>query len=475
MRIFGLEITRQKAVTPTQPTDLSTINDRTWLNVVREPFPGAWQRNMEERAVNITAFHAVYACVTLIAADVSKIAVNLVEQNPETKIWAATQSPAFTPVLRKPNRYQTRIQFFAQWVISRLLAGNTYVLKQRDARGVVVALYILDPGRVRVLVAPDGAIYYELRGDNLAGLQENTVTIPASEIIHDVCIPLYHPLCGVSPVVACYAAAAQGLAIQANATKFFSNGSRPGGVISAPGLIKEDVAKRIKEFWDSNFTGANAGKVAVLGDGLKFEALDIVSAADSQMIEQLQWSAKTVCSCFHVPPFMIGIEATPAYNNVEALNQQYYSQCLQVIFESIELLLDEGLGLTKVADRILGTEFDLDNLLRMDTATKVKTVIEGLRGLFTPNEARLKFDLPPQEGGDSVYMQQQMFSLEALAKRDEQDDPFGTSAPAPAAPQDSGGGPNDGAEEDDPEEVQASVQLAAWELKSNLARLAGIS
>ena len=48
-------------------------------------------------------------------------------------------------MLRKPNRYQTRIKFVEQWMMSKLTAGNTYVLKQRDERSVVTALYVLDP------------------------------------------------------------------------------------------------------------------------------------------------------------------------------------------------------------------------------------------------------------------------------------------------------------------------------------------
>jgi phage portal protein BeeE len=40
-------------------------------------------------------------------------------------------------VLRKPNRFQTRIQFLESWALSKLSRGNTYVLKQRDNRNVV--------------------------------------------------------------------------------------------------------------------------------------------------------------------------------------------------------------------------------------------------------------------------------------------------------------------------------------------------
>jgi phage portal protein BeeE len=65
------------------------------------------------------------------------------------------------------------------------------------------------------------------------------------------------------------------------------------------------------------------------------------------LIEQLKWTAEVVCSTYHVPPYKIGIGAMPVYNNVQALNTEYYSQCLQVLIEAIELCLDEGLGMAE--------------------------------------------------------------------------------------------------------------------------------
>jgi len=431
MRILGFEIIRSKAA-----TNLSSIpGDRGnwWWPLVREPFTGAWQRNMELRSETLLAFSAVYSCITLIASDVSKIGLRLVEEK-EDDIWVEIDVPAFSPVLRKPNHYQTRIKFIEQWVTSKLIHGNTYVLKERDQRGVVIAMYILDPTRTKPLVSDDGSVYYQCNSDKLSGV-ESTVTIPASEIIHDTMVCLYHPLCGISPLTACALAASQGLAIQNNSQRFFQNGSNPGGVLTAPGAISDDTAKRLKDYWEANYTGQNVGKVAVLGDGLKYEAM-AVKAVEAQLIEQLKWSAETVCSVFHVPPYMVGVGTMPTYNNIEALNQQYYSQCLQVLLECIELLLDEGLGLTKVTGHTYGTEFELEDLLRMDTATKVKSWNELVGGgIASPNEAREAFNLPPVEGGESPLIQQQNYSLAALAKRDAKDDPFATAAPpAPPAP-----------------------------------------
>jgi phage portal protein BeeE len=44
---------------------------------------------------------------------------------------------------------------------------------------------------------------------------------------------------------------------------------------------------------------------------------------------------------------------------------------------------------------------------------------------MTPNEARRSENLPPVTGGDELYLQQQNYSLGALARRDASEDPFG--------------------------------------------------
>src|SRR5262245_32487096 len=110
----------------------------------------------------------------------------------------------------------------------------------------------------------------------------------------------------------------------------------------------------------------------------------------------------------------------------------YYSKCLQTHIEGIEAFLDDGLGLMRDGQmQIYGTEFDLEDLLRMDTKTKVDTTAESVRsGFLSPNEARARFNMPPTDGGNSPYLQQQNFSLEALARRDAETTP---PAPTPAA------------------------------------------
>lgn len=442
-----------------------------WYPLVREPFPGAWQRNISIDRNTVLAFHATFAAMTLIASDIAKLRVKLIKLNTSSGIWDETINPAYDPVLRKPNAYQTRIQYWESYFLSKLSNGNTFVLKERDERGVVYRFHVLDPRRVRPMISESGEVFYEVNEDTLAGI-ETQVMIPAREIVHDRFNCLFHPLVGLSPIFANGLAATQGVTIQNSSAWLFENRAMVGGILTAPGTIGDEEATRLREQWQENFSGKNVGKIAVLGGGLKFEKSPVINPVDAQMIEQLKWTSEVVCSVFHMPGYKIGVGQAPSYNNIQALNLEYYQQCLQAHIEAAEVCLDEGLGLASD----VGVEFDIDGLLRMDTLTQIQAAAQGIgAGLVSPNEGRKKLNLGPVTGGESPYLQQQNYSLAALAKRDALDDPFNRAAPAPAPPaaseetdpgDDGGDGQDDGEQrsityEDFQQAIQTGVDIAS--------------
>ncbi len=375
----------------------------SWFPVVSESSAGAWQRGETIEAETALAHSAVFACVSLIASDIGKLPARFTER--QAGYWAPLEHD-YDQLIRKPNHYQNRIQFFSEWISSKLLYGNSYALKTQNSNGKVTALRLLDPRKVTPLVSDDGGVFYRLQSSQLAGIPVE-VTAPAREIIHDRGLTAFHPLVGVTPLTAAGLAAEQALAIQQGSNKFFQNGSRPGGILTAPGTITADTADRLKSHWQDNFTGDKAGKVAVLGDGLRYEPLS-VSAIDSQLIEQLNYTAQDVCRAFHVPAWKIGAGPAAPYTGVESMNLAYYSDCLQALIESLELALDDGLNLPQNQR----TELDLDHLLRMDTVTRYAAYSSAIGGgWMAPNEARRKESLPPVAGGDTCYLQQQYFSL----------------------------------------------------------------
>lgn len=395
----------------------------------------------------------VFACQTLIASDIGKLRITLTERIRD--VWQEVTSPAYSRLLRKPNDFQTWQQFIESWSFSKQRRGNTYVLLARDNATRVRAMYVLDPDRVTPLVAPDGGVYYRLNADELAGLPDEIV-VPASEIMHDRFNCLFHPLVGLPPLFAGALAGASGLTMQEQALKFFRNGSRPGGLLSTPGVLTRDDMKKYKAEWETNFTGDNAGRTAVLGNGLKYETIK-ETAVDSEIVALLKMSAEMVCTVHHVPPFKVGVGGIPIQSTADVLNQVYYDNCLQALLEAIEALLNEGLGLDNVDGRALRSQFDLHGLIRMDSGKLVEKLAKEVGGGITaPNEARAELGRGPVRGGESPMLQQQNFSLAALAKRDAQEDPFASKAPAATAP----AAANDDDQEDRTEEAKGGAMEA---------------
>jgi HK97 family phage portal protein len=415
MKLLGFEIKRvSKTLSPPSSGRWFTIHDQ---------YPGAWQQDTAIELDSVLTFSAVFACVRLISTDIGKLGVKLMELQ-ESGIRTETVNSSHSPVLRKQNHYQTRIKFFEQWIVSKLLHGNTYILKARDKRGVVTNLYVLDPTRVQPLVSDSGEVFYRLNQDHIAGVHDPQITFPATEIIHDVHVTPHHPLIGMSPIAAAGLAAMQGLKIQNNSEKFFANMSRPGGLLIAPGRISQEQAEDLRTQFNTNYGGENVGKIAVISDGMTFKETTM-SATDAQLIEQLKFTGELVCTAFGVPAYKVGIGAMPSHNNMAALNQLYYDDCLQELIECVEILLLEGLELPSR----YSVHFDLDDLLRMDATSRnaaYETAIKA--GWKSPNEVRLKENYEPVEGGEEPIMQQQNWPLSVLAQRAPPD-----TAPPPAA------------------------------------------
>lgn len=402
---------------------VTALTPRDVWGVIREPFTGAWQRNIQIDSTSaVLAFSAVYACVAIIAGDIAKLRCKLTELTKDG-IWIeVTRVSPFAAVLETPNRYQTRVQFFESWMTSLLLFGNTYIYKERDARGIVTDMYVLRPDRVIPCVASDGSVWYQLYQDYLAGT--TSCMVPADDIIHDRINCLFNPLVGVSPIFACGASATQGNRIQAQSAKFFENMARPSGMLTAPASIDDETAARLKREFENKTGGSNIGRTFVAGSGLKYEAMTM-PAHDAQLIEQLKWTVEDVARCFHVPMYMIQAAPIPGDRNVEAMQRLYYDQALQRPIEGIETLLDRGLYLPA----FYATEFDLDALLRMDTAARYtawKSAVDG--SWMSPNEVRFRENMAPVPGGEEPLSQQQYYPLSLLAKR-----PPPTTPTAPGA------------------------------------------
>lgn len=425
-----------------------------------EPFAGAWQRNIaaaNPRDPNLLAFSGVYACVTIIMQDIAKMALRCMKLAPDGITEEVNLASPYHRLLRKPNRYQTSIQFLMLWIAARLLRGNNYIYQEFDGRGVPKAWHWLHPDRTVVLVDPESKeIYYEYTPHQsdlfkVIGLEvDGKWRIPSRFIIHDRINCLWHPLIGTSPLFAAAVTAMTGGRMLMSTERLFANMARPSGVLSSDSEIHDSTAERLKREFEANYSEGNLGRTAVLGDGLKWLPM-VMTSTDAQLIEQLKWTIEDVARCFRVPMYLLADITRMTYKNSEQAAQSYFSGCLQYHVEDIELLLTNTFGLDEAAEYVA---FDIRTMFRMDMNERFTAYKSGIAaGVLAPNEARRWEGLGPVKGGEEPRMQMQYVPLSTPVA-----DP---TAPKPAPADD----PEDEDETDDPppdddtEEESTSVEV----------------
>ena len=405
MKVLGIEIPPLFTKAPVSPW-----NETAWKVVHEEGNTGDWQRSIFTRKDNVLNFGPAYACVKLISDDASKLRLCMKRrvQTEDGPVWI--EEVTNNRIAHNPNDYQTTAEFFRSWVLSKYIHGNAYILIGPNGD-----YHVLDGGRTKAYVEDDGSVFYRTPADQLSQLGgETDYLIPSSQIMHDKISPLYHPLMGISPISAAYLTARGGMEIQKNAFNFFRNGARPSGIITLPSSgRKNENREKMKKQWEQSYSKGNIGRVAVMTGDVKYHPMGMTST-DAQLIEQLKLSSEMICQVFLVPPFKVGVGSAPPYNNVEALNLQYYTDCLQKVIEDIEATLHKGLGLL----RTVKLEFDTDALLRMDKKTQSEVNGAGVKhGYIKVNEARQRENRLPVPGGEHPYMQQQNYPVKDLAER----------------------------------------------------------
>ena len=402
----------------------SQANPSWWGNGDRGPL-GSWQmnRNGPHGHLELVAFSAVYACVNVISSDVAKLPIQIFKVDQETGARTLLRSDYYAMLFRTPNEYQTHSDLLYAFVQSYLLQGNAYCYAgKRNGRGETTELHVLNPYKVKALIADDGSVFYECGEDFLAGLRPNTI-VPERDMIHHR-LPLVpgFPLVGVTPIFAAAASSAVGIQILRDSQQFFANSARPSGILQSTINLGDEQKRKAKEEWDIAYRGREYGKVAILPNGLDWKPITI-TAQDAQLIEQLRWSVEDVARVFRVPTFMLGDTSKVTYRNSEQMARAYLVNCLATHIEALEERFERAFQFPPNFE----VKFDLTQLLRTEIDVRFTAYQQALTAGWTSiNEVRGQEGLAPVEGGEEPRVQMQYVPLSAA------NEPPPAPAPAPA-------------------------------------------
>lgn len=219
---------------------------------------------------------AVYACVRILAEAIAGLPLHIYRYRLDDGKESIPQHPLYYLLHNEPNPEMTSFVFRETLMSHLLLWGNAYAQVVRNGRGQAVALYPLLPSKMEVSRAANGELiytYYRDYDENGLNPKGGYITLRKDDVLH---IPGlgFDGLIGYSPIAMAKNAIGMSLATEEYGAAFFANGANPGGVLEHPGVIKD--IQRVKDSWNSAYQGsANAHRVAVLEEGMKFQAIGI--------------------------------------------------------------------------------------------------------------------------------------------------------------------------------------------------------
>lgn len=328
-----------------------------------------------------------YACVRVIADSISSLPLHVYKRTPAGRVPAGESSRA-VQLLNRPSPGSTGVDLISQILVHLNVHGDAFIGKYRSD-GEIVQLALISPDSVHV----------ELRGQRIVYILDTLhgrVEVGPSDILHIKAMSL-DGLRGLSPVTQCRVALGLSSSLQESARQYFDNGSRPSGILTAPGGNTEAL-ERVSAAWSTRHGGVERmHRVAVLAGDVKFEPIAF-SADDSQFLQQRELSAREVARVFRVPAWAIDAPTGDSltYANVAEQNRALVTHSLRPWIVRLEKAISNDADLCPGNTYVA---FDLDGMLRAapeQRAQAYATALDPVTGWMRRDEVRELEELPPE-------------------------------------------------------------------------------
>lgn len=330
----------------------------------------------------------VRACTALIAESVAGLPLHLYARGADGSKTRAANHPLYAVLHDQASDLESAFEWRRGMMADLLLHGRAFSFVNR-LRGMVYELIRLPATSVTVERDADGTPRYRVTDAN--GSQR---VYDRSEVF------AIEALGGLAPVAAASEAIRLALLLETHGARLFGAGARPGGILETDKQLTPQVIERLKTSFENGFAGAaNAGKTAILEDGLKFKPLTL-NSVDAQYLELRKFQVEEIARAFRVPLHKIGQLDRATFSNIEHQALEFVTDCLMPWIKLLEGAIRRSL-LTQEERGEYFAEFLVDDLLRGDIKSRYEAYSQGiLNGILSPNEVRSRENLPPYDGGD---------------------------------------------------------------------------
>lgn len=376
----------------------SSIRDYPAGNPAKLPsanqYYGEWGRNDRVAGTTVnsdtaTTISAIYRAVSLISSTIAGFPLHVYEkQGDGSRVSVEYAQDHY--LWSRPNPEVSAFTFWETVLGHETLDGNAYLwVEDRPGVNPIVALWPILPERMRVGRDTDGRKIYLIDG----GIPARD-WIDGGNIVH-VAGWGRNGLVGVSVVRQMMATIGLAMAAEASANSTFENGVSLSGVLSTDAVITTEEAREMAARWETAHSGhKNAGKAAVLGNGLKWTPSSM-TLEDAQMLETRSFQVSEVARWFGIPEFLLNAhDKTSSWGTGLEINNRAFVQytLMSHMLRFQQTITDELLnGL--VTRRYV--KFNPDALLMGTTADRIQTYKDGSAiGLYTINDMLALEDRP---------------------------------------------------------------------------------
>ena len=340
---------------------------------------------------------AVYACVSKIADTIASMDIVVESKEKDGSREPLFQHPASRLLSVEPNPHMGAYEFWQMIVSDALLYGVGHALVMPDGQ----EMYWIPATEVEHHIdKKTGHKFFKYRGSPTPVPAERMIEIKAFRGENPTKIQLQNLKTAKS--------------VQNFGATFFENGGMLGGILTTKEPLTLEQMQQASERWSQEYMGSgNAHKVAILGGGFNYQALS-VPLDQLQFLESKQYSTQEIARFYQVPPAMIGMDGNTAYSNYEQQVLQFFQGTILPWVKRIELEVERKLLRN---DEYLCARFDVDSLLRADSASRAQYYHQALSdGVLSINEVRAKEGLGPVDGGEQHHVQLNQIPLSKMGE-----------------------------------------------------------
>lgn len=316
----------------------------------------------ERMAENLTT---VAACVSAHASALASCPIYVYQRTAEGRT-EVVDHPVAQLFRNGPNQHQTGPDLIEAWVSCALLTGNGLLEIERD--GAMPSAIRFIPWRwVSPMLAPSGRLVYDVTEQTgLYGQTGRVRRLLAGDVAH-LKDRSDDGVLGVSRLARSVEPVGHALQLNQRAQSVVAQGAAPSGAISSEQTLGSEQIDSLGQQFARRLVGpANAGRVLILTDGLKFTPFDI-TPEDAELLASRKFSVEEICRLYQVPPPIVQDYSHNTFTNSEAAGRWFAQFTLGPWARKIEAVLSralfpEGSGLE--------IELDLSAFLRGDPQTR---------------------------------------------------------------------------------------------------------